>query len=60
MMTAVSTVKMEYKIMNDAAWLKIVLRCSQIYTENKEINDVENFVKWLYKQYGVEYKPPIP
>ena len=46
--------------MKETEWLKVVYRCSQIYIESGQANDVASFMKWLYKQYGVEFKPPTP
>lgn len=43
--------------MNDKDWLEKVSVGLKAYPYPNK--DVEAFVQWLYKQYGIEYKKPI-
>ena len=49
--------------MIDKEWLDRVALGAKIYNENRMHRDfqeteVQNFVAWLYKQYGLTYQKP--
>lgn len=45
---------------NDKDWLDKVRLGAKVYNENRlhrdfQAEEIEQFIEWLYKQYGIEY-----
>lgn len=39
--------------MNDAEWLDRVWRAYQVYQVRFPMGDLDDFIKWLYREYGI-------